>query len=207
MPARIAESIRFIALFFILSGVFVLGGCDPEFEDDLCTSNEDCFADESCQDDRCVFEANACGGQEILVGEPGDPCGPCDLDELVCSSTNDALLCDGRTACPKLTLELAPPTAISATSATVSAELVELPLDGELEQLGFCWSSSTATPDLGDHCLDVDTNIDAGDVFDAELQDLDGDTRYFVRAFAVIDDQAPYFSSEQSFVTDASSPR
>ncbi|MEO1271139.1 MAG: MopE-related protein, partial [Myxococcota bacterium] len=56
------------------------------------------------QDNDCDGEAdealalNVCGGCEPLDAVPGDPCGPCGLDELICG--NGMLGCDGETACP-----------------------------------------------------------------------------------------------------------
>ncbi len=47
--------------------------------------------------DECT--ENACGGCEALEGAPGDPCGPCELDALICEGT-DALVCNGATECP-----------------------------------------------------------------------------------------------------------
>jgi hypothetical protein len=41
---------------------------------------------------------NACGGCSVLADEPGEPCGPCDLDQFVCSGT-ESTVCDGNTPC------------------------------------------------------------------------------------------------------------
>ncbi|TXD41662.1 SUMF1/EgtB/PvdOfamily nonheme iron enzyme [Lujinxingia vulgaris] len=39
-----------------------------------------------------------CGGQGSVAGEPGQGCGPCGLDTLVCSDDGE-LICDGETRC------------------------------------------------------------------------------------------------------------
>jgi alpha-tubulin suppressor-like RCC1 family protein len=41
---------------------------------------------------------NACNGCGVLDVEPGTPCGPCDIDEYVCSGT-DTVVCSGQSQC------------------------------------------------------------------------------------------------------------
>ncbi len=206
MSHRSLKSLRPILWLSCLVTLSLLG-CSPDFEDDVCSNDTDCFDDEQCQDERCVVVANACGGNEVFDAEPGDPCGPCDLDELVCSSTNESLVCDGQTACPQFHLTQNPATDVDATSARVSAELASLPLDADLEEHGFCWSNTTATPTMDDQCLAVTPLADEGATFEATLSDLDEEMRYFVRAYGVVGDDDPHFSNEISFTTTSAGPR
>ncbi len=78
------------------------GGCDPDVDARL---GEACSACGTWECDPanpdvpvCTSEGgNECGGCGPLTGSPGDACGRCGLDELVCRG-EDALVCDGNTA-------------------------------------------------------------------------------------------------------------
>lgn len=201
-------------------------GCEPQFEDDVCETDSDCFPDESCVNERCVVtgvgdaghdtgtdtgpdadvELNVCGGTEPLDGEPGDPCGPCDLDVLECSDDGNSLVCSGATECPDLDIITQQPTDITSTSAVFHGTIQEFPEDSDLVEVGFCWSTE-AGPTLADStCLALGEVPDQTGPFELSVDGLAAGTLYFVRAYSVDENDDETYGNEIDFVTDAPAP-
>ena len=72
--------------------------CELVSDDRHCPDGDlDVEAYDLC-DELCA-EQNPCGGCAPMVGEPGDPCGPCGNDEFFCQAP-DVLACSGATTNP-----------------------------------------------------------------------------------------------------------
>lgn len=220
---RILQPSVFFGLNFMAIALFTTA-CQPEFEDDICDDADDCFVDEQCVNERCVVdhdydfdagteddaeenagEENECGGTEPLSDSPGDACGPCDLDAYECTDDGD-LVCDGDTECPDylLTLEA---TDVTATTATLHAELQAMVPGGDIDAIGFCVDTEEE-PGLDDlDCQTLDeTPSDVGP-FELDVDELDVATEYFARAYLVGDDDFEEYGNEISFVTDSPAPQ
>ncbi len=63
---------------------------------------------------------NACGGCTVLSAQPGDACGPCNLDTYVCTGT-ERVVCDGATACPPVAPP--PPETVTASQGTFATHV------------------------------------------------------------------------------------
>ena len=186
-------------------------GCEPEFTDDVCETDDDCFPDERCDEDRCVIaegEENECGGTEPLDGAVGDPCGPCDLDRLECSDDGEALVCDGETECPDLDIVTTLPTNVEATTATFNGRIEALPEDASLVELGFCWTDlDSEAPTLDHDCATLDEVPQETGDFSLDVEDLRPGTYFYVRAYSM-DDAADdeEYANEVEFETEPMAP-
>lgn len=199
-------SICGIALFI----AFAIG-CEPQFEDDICEVDDDCFVDEECIDGRCVIdedfdndnqvETNECGGTAILEGSPGDPCGPCDLDQLECSDDGNALICDGETPCPELDVVTTQPTDVDATTATLNGDVQEFPHEEEITDIGFCWGGDEEPTHDGADCESLDAVPDQTGAFSLNIEELSQGTLYYTAVFWTLDDDETEYGNDVSFVT------
>ena len=180
-------------------------GCEPEFEDDVCTDDDDCFPDESCVEQRCELTENECGGREPLDHEVGDPCGPCDLDLLECTADGNAVTCDGNTPCPELDLITTQPTDIASTSATFHGKLEEFPHEEELVEVGFCWAQQDDLT-LDDDCAALDEVPDAVGDFSLDVDGLRPGTVQYVRAYSISDADTEELANILEFQTEAPPP-
>jgi len=102
-------------------------------DDDDTSTHQD--ANEVCDgvDNDCDLEVdenfphNVCGGCQALDDIPGNPCGPCGLDSLVCDE--GGLRCDGDSACPA-------PTSVTASDGT-RVDAVEVHWTGPAQATGY----------------------------------------------------------------------
>ncbi len=200
---------------YLVFGVSLLilaatAGCEPQFEDDFCEEDDDCFPDEMCQDGRCVVDddyihdPNECGGEEELDGAVGDPCGPCNLDQLQCDEDDpNALVCDGETPCPEA-ISTTQPTNIEATSATFNGMIDEYPHD-PIDDLGFCWGHDPEPSEEDADCASVDDIPTEEGEFSHDVDALIPGADYTVRAFAVSADERDY-ANDVEFTTAAPAP-
>lgn len=180
-------------------------GCEPEFEDDVCSSDDECFPDEACVEERCVLTDNECGGQAPLEQAAGEPCGPCDLDLLECTADGEALSCDGQTPCPELDLITTQPTDITARTATFNGRLEEFPHEEELIEVGFCWARQEEAT-LVDDCASLDdVPAEVGD-FSLEVDGLRPGTAQYVRAYSISDADTEELANIVDFQTDPMAP-
>lgn len=204
--------------------------CEPQFEDDICDTDDDCFPDEECVDAQCVLADNACagdedcasdeecvdhrceaipenecGGLEPLEGAVGDPCGPCDLDLLECAEDGDSLVCDGETECPELDLITTQPTDVEATTATFNGRLDEFPHDEQIVDLGFCWATDDE-PTMADDCAALaEVPEDTGE-FSLDVDGLRPGTAQYVRAYSETDAGTENYGNAVDFMTEAPAP-
>ncbi len=198
-----------IALFFI---AFATSGCEPEFEDDICETDSDCFPDEECAEGRCQFVENECGGAEVFDNAVGDPCGPCNLDTYRCDPDDpDILECHpGDTECPELALVTTDVDNIEERSATLHGVVQEFPHEAEIVELGFCWNEGEGEPTpQEDTCASVDEIPDpeGSGEFSLDVDDLRPGTEHVVRAYSVTDVDSEDFGNEVDFITDAPVPQ
>lgn len=201
---------RLLSTLLIALGSIALAvaGCEPEFEDDFCQQDADCFPDEQCIDEQCVVveEPNECGGAEELEHEVGEPCGPCDLDQWECADNRNELVCDGETECPDLDVITQQPSDVEATTATFNGEITEFPEVDALSELGFCWARGDQSPTFEDSCQDVDPLPDAPGQFSLDVQDLEPGSDYTVAAYFGIEVGHSALMNDVEFTTAAPSP-
>ncbi len=221
---------RSSASLAVLVALIALAGCEPEFTDHICESDNDCFADEQCVAERCVMasdldvgpdadepdadepdadepdadepdvELNECGGTEVLENSEGDVCGPCDLDQFEC--VGEELVCSGSTECPDLDIITTNPTDIGPTSATLNGQIQEFPFDSTLDEVGFCWGTEEELS-LDDTCEALDEVPDETGAFSLLVEDLAPGTRYFVRAYSIDTNEVEEYANEVEFLTEA----
>ena len=198
-----------------LSAAASLFGCEPQFNDQVCESDQDCFPDEACQAGVCVLrtelpdvgpdaELNVCGGIQELENAPGDPCGPCNLDQYQCEGAE--LVCSGETPCPETDVITTTPTNITAEGAQLNGELAEVPVEG-LSELGFCWSSTEANPTLDNaDCMAIETVLEAPGTFTLPVEGLNPGTSYNVATYFIDGDADSGYGNTLAFITLAPSP-
>ncbi|MBA2664516.1 MAG: hypothetical protein H0U74_19670 [Bradymonadaceae bacterium] len=127
--------------------------------------------------------ANACGGCEPLSEVIGAPCGPCDLDQVVCESDN-AASCSGETSCDAPGVRTLDVSELSSFSVVLHGELINLGNEAPTSH-GFCVSSTSALPaHSGDSACNDFGPLAALASFSQSLNDLSSSTRYVVRAYA-----------------------
>ncbi len=203
------------ALFFGIAFLFValaITGCEPEFQDDLCESDQDCFPDETCTDGRCVFEEgwNECGGNEVLENSVGDPCGPCNLDEYRCppgQSDPTSLECyPGNTLCPELDLVTQNPSDVGDRTATFHGMIQDFPYGAEVVELGFCWTEDGNDPTVDDSCAALDPVPSEPGEFSLDVDDLRPGTEHVVRAYSVTDVGTEDYGNSVDFLTGSPIP-
>lgn len=96
-------------------------------------------------------------------------------------------------------VEMAGPSLVENNSAGVFGRLVGLKaLNQTLSRYGHVYSSSDAHPEIGKPGCDTTLFLDANDdgVFTSHLKNLAFNTTYFVRAYAVDDQQEPVYSDQ-----------
>ncbi|RVU48397.1 fibronectin type III domain-containing protein [Lujinxingia sediminis] len=198
-----------------LSAAASLFGCEPQFNDQVCESDQDCFPDEACQAGVCMLrsdlpdvdpdaELNACGGIQELENAPGDPCGSCNLDQFQCEGAE--LVCSGDTPCPETDVITTTPTDITARGAHLNGELAELPIEG-ISELGFCWSSSEASPTLDNaNCEAIGTLLEAPGTFSLPVEGLNPGTSYNVATYFIDGDSDSGYGNTLAFTTMAPTP-
>src|SRR5690554_3984912 len=149
-------------------------------------------------------ELNACGGIQELDNAPGDPCGPCNLDQFECQGAE--LVCDGETACPETDVITTTPTNITAEGAQLNGELAKLPIEG-LTELGFCWSATEANPSLDNaDCMAIEDVLEEPGDFSIVIQGLDAGTGYNVTAYFIDGDAEAGYGNTIDFITFAPAP-
>lgn len=217
-------------------------GCAPEFTDDVCSTNNDCFPNEVClantcvvstgeqdvgndtddfsdvEDDRDIIDdndtddsdtqeptRNACEGLDPLDNEPGEPCGPCNLDEFICDGTENTV-CSGETACPEIALVTTLPTEITATGATLHGQIQSLSDDVPTDH-GFCWSLEALPTDANGNCFSLGavTADQEGSLFEHTIDELNPGTTYSVRAYHT-DSTGTVYANTVEFTTLAPIP-
>ncbi|TXD39366.1 fibronectin type III domain-containing protein [Lujinxingia vulgaris] len=198
-----------------LSAAASLLGCEPQFNDQVCEIDQDCFPDEACQAGVCVLrtelpdvgpdaDLNACGGIQVLENDPGDPCGPCNLDQYQCEGAE--LVCSGETPCPETDVITTTPTAITADGAQLNGELAELPVEG-ISELGFCWSATEESPTLDNaDCMAIETALSAPGEFSLSVEGLNPGTSYNVSTYFIDGDADSGYGNTLAFITLAPSP-
>lgn len=171
-----------------------------------CTSNGDCAPGNHCDDGVCLpgacreADKNACGGCAVLTGAKGDACGSCNKDELVCAAGGESLACNGDTPCSAPSVTTDAVTNITQYSARLVGTLVASG-DSAVSAHGFCYGQTTG-PSLDDGmspCTDLGAAPEAG-TFHLDVESLELETPYFVRAYATNDVGVSY-GAEQSFTT------
>lgn len=198
----------------VLSGIallvvaFATSGCEPEFEDDACEFDEDCFPDEICEDNRCVFETNECNGNEVLEHSVGDPCGPCNLDEYRCHPDDpDQIECfPGDTECPDLDIVTQGVTDIGDREATFNGEIQEFPHEEEIVELGFCYAEGADEPTTDDACAYLDEVPEVAGEFSLDVDGLRPGTEHFVRVHSVTGVGTDEYANDVDFTTTAPVP-
>ncbi|RAL25300.1 hypothetical protein DL240_03555 [Lujinxingia litoralis] len=201
-----------------LGALAALVGCEPQFTDQACELPQDCFPDETCQAGTCVNLSdlpdvgpdadtdllNACGGIQTLENDPGDPCGPCDLDQFECQGTE--LVCSGETECPETDIITTIPTLVNATGAQLNGQLAELPLVG-LNELGFCWSATETSPTHDNaECKAITDVLTAPGEFQTVAQGLSAGTLYYVASYFIDGEQEVGYGNIIDFTTLAPAP-
>lgn len=92
---------------------------------------------------------------------------------------------------------------VTASSAVAKGN-IKVVGDAQISKYGFCWSSTNASPGLSDE----NNNLgDASDVksFNANLNGLSPQTKYYIRAYAVNSFGTSYSDEVLEFITSASS--
>lgn len=145
---------------------------------------------------------NACGGTTSLSQTPGQSCGPCDLDVVVCESA-DTVICSGQTPCPELIFETTAATNITATSATLTGVLNEVPLEPVPEH-GFCYGHDIIPDHSTGDCVSLAEPTALGP-FETTVATLLPGRTYAVRAYFVHDSETIYGNLEE-FTTLSPSP-
>ncbi len=198
--------------------------CTPSFSDDVCTSKTDCFADQACVENVCVFATaeddagndangnntdrttpNACGGLSALENKPREPCGPCNLDKYICDDAENTV-CNGDTACPEIAIVTTNPSDIAAASATFNGQIQELSNDLPTDH-GFCWSAELLPTKINGSChsLGALTAADKGKTFQYAITTLNPGTNFHVRVFHT-DSTGTVFANQVDFTTLAPVP-
>lgn len=171
-----------------------------------CAVNDDCTPGSHCDDGVCLpgacrdADKNACGGCSALTGSPGDACGVCNKDELSCTTDGEALVCNGNTACDAPTVTTDEVTGITQYAAVLNGTLVDAG-DAPVVQHGFCYSESPLPALNEDDSICSNLGVLAeGGFFSEPIGDLELNTTYFVRAYALNDGGVAY-GTELSFNT------
>lgn len=195
-----------VPLGIAVLALLTLVACGQEVEADGCDGDADCETGQQCIDEQCVDadEVNECGGVGELDGEIGDPCGPCDLDQLECAPDRQSLVCDGETECPPLDVVTQQPSNVEARSVTFAGELREMPPAGEVTEVGFCWTDD-GIPTLEDQCLDAEPPAHPGK-FEAQADGFDPGSTYSVAAYYSTDARDRDVMNDVEFTTAAPAP-
>lgn len=182
-PTLVRRSL--IAAVCIATATLAIGCGETPLDEPECTSGADCETDQICEDEQCV-----------PLDEPQcEDDADCEVDQ-VCSDDR-CIPCQEVDECPELTFGDLEIPEIGTDSATFQSELEELPVEPVTDH-GFCWATDEQ-PTLDDACTRLGEADEAGP-FSATVDDLEETTDYYLRAFAVVDEETTY-SDQKSFAT------
>lgn len=178
------------------------GACEPI---PPCHNDGECDFGNHCDDGACKpgacreADKNACGGCAALVETIGTPCGPCLKDQLACDVGGESLACNGNTSCSAPTVTTSGVTAIGQYAATLHGTVENLG-DGAFQEHGFCVGRQ-ASPSLNSdaRCVNLGT-LAAPAAFTTTIDELELETNYYVRAYALNETSASY-GQQESFRT------
>lgn len=180
---------------------------------DTCVMDSDCDAGNHCDEGLCKLGAcreadkNACGGCATLDQEIGAACGQCNKDQLECAPDAESLVCNGDTACDTPSVTTDEVSNITQYAATAAGSVDKLG-DSPVQEHGFCLSAQPS-PELGAEGSDCSTlgALSAPGPFTEELDSLELDTPYYVRAYATNASGTSYGQSKEFRTAEALLPQ